>query len=179
MTAQRWWFVIAVVIWSGPHAEDQQCQQSRANTVPQALRIVNEIDSRIEQVPPQQEEYLSTEMMGAMQTHSVARYNMLATQPYYAAWQLHGSLERVKNELTGMDQRRYGESLEHTQVKAASFALARIPFAVQDYMAYTRVDVRRKSRVLNDADQEKFGNQLGRLGLALATYINCTVDAMK
>ncbi|CAE6767395.1 hypothetical protein R70006_03783 [Paraburkholderia domus] len=69
---------------------------------------------------------------------------------------MHGSLARVREELPGMGGPAYGESLERFRTKKAAFVMARLSFAVNDWMAYSRVDGARKPHVLNDEQQERY-----------------------
>ncbi|MFM0126718.1 hypothetical protein [Paraburkholderia sediminicola] len=122
---------------------------------------------------------MRTEYVAAIKDHNHARYNMLVDRPYYAAWALHGSLARVREELTGMGGPAYGESLERFQTKKAAFVMARLNFAVTDWTAYSRVDSAHMPRILNEEQQERYSEQLGSLSSILATYIGCTVDTIK
>ncbi|CPF97322.1 Uncharacterised protein [Burkholderia pseudomallei] len=161
------------------HAEDQQCAAARRNAVPQALALADEIDSRVERVPPDEANYFETEYVAVMKDKNVARYNMLVERPYYAAWTLHGSLQRLRNELNSLKGPAYGESLERYQAKQAAVVMVRLSFAVNDWMDYTRADGRRAQHVLTAAQQERYSEMLGGLPMILSTYIGCTVDAIK
>ncbi|MFG7161959.1 hypothetical protein ACGYU5_15285 [Burkholderia pseudomallei] len=161
-------------------AEDQQCAAARQRTAPQALAIVNEIDSQVEGVPPDEANYLETEYVAVMQNKSLARYDLLVKRPYYAAWTLHGSLQRLRNELNSLAGPARGESLERYQAKQAGVVMVRLAFAVNDLMDYTRADNRHAGHhVMSAAQQGRYSQELGGLPLVLSTYIDCTVDAIK
>lgn len=160
-------------------AQDQQCVTARKQAVSASLNVVNEIDASIGQVPPAEANYLQTEYVGANKDHNQARYNMLTQRPYYAAWALRGSLARVREELDGMGGPTYDDSLERFQVKRAAFVMARLSFAANDWMAYSRVDGASKHPALSDEQRERYSEQLGGLSAILATYIGCTVDGIK
>lgn len=170
---------LLAVAAAAARAEDQQCTATRQNTAPQALAIVNELDSRIEGVPPDEANYLQTEYVAVMQNHNLARYSMLTKRPYYAAWRLHASLQHLRLELQGMSGPSYGESLERYQAKRAAFVMTRLAFAVNDLMDYTRVDSLRSPQVLTSDQQKQYSRELAGLPAVFATYISCTVDAIK
>ncbi|QRM23542.1 hypothetical protein [Burkholderia pseudomallei] len=159
-------------------AEDQQCAATRANTAPQALLAVRELDQHIETVPPEELSYLETEYVGASKTHNAARLNMLAKRRYFQAWMLHDALSALKDDLGLIDGPAYGNR-ERVQVQRAAFAMARVTMAVQAFTEYSVADERRAQPVLSNADTEKYLGQLTGLAPILSTYISCTVDAIK
>jgi hypothetical protein len=160
-------------------AEDQQCTAARKNTVAQSLAVIDEIDAHVEAVPPEEANYIQTEWVAAMKDNNLARYNLVSARPYYTAWALHGSLQRVKADLGSMNGPAYGESLEKYQVKRAAVVMVRLEFAVNDFMQYTQADNRRSQQVMTADQQGRYSQQLGSLSPILSTYIDCTVDAIK
>ncbi|KVD70143.1 hypothetical protein [Burkholderia ubonensis] len=170
---------LLAVVAASAMAEDQQCAATRKNTVPQALAVVNELDSHIEAVPPDEASYLQTEYVAAMKEHNEARYSLVVARQYYPAWTLHGSLQRLRNELNDLKGPTYGESRERYQAKQAAVVMVRLAFAVNDWMDYSRADSRRTQHVTTAAQKERYSEELGGLPLVLSTYISCTVDAIK
>lgn len=75
------------------------------------LNDLNQVETLVPTVPPEEAAYLEKETKAAMEAQAEHRFNAAAARPYYLAWQIHNEFARARasldslklNELSSVD----------------------------------------------------------------------------
>lgn len=156
------------------------CNLSRSSGgVESALQEATALDGLIERVPPDEAAYMSDEYKAATHPLNSARLQMLRQRPYYSAWELHGQLRQLIEQLQDIKtvgaMNKLGTPAERAaqQVSDAAFAIVSAEGAYRDFSDYVRYDQSRPQPVLTKQQIEEHNYDLGILGNNLAVYVSC------
>jgi hypothetical protein len=144
------------------------------------LNQIEEIDSAIESVPPEEANYLAREYQAA--AGNPGRLHLLYAHPYYEAWELHrrlGALQTTLLEITsanGLKTTPLDRAVR--KINSAAGAMTQASAANEQIAEYVQFDTRRPQHVLTRDQIGRFSTALYLLPGALANLIRCITSQL-